>query len=802
MRRILISTALTVGALLAPAQANAISPDVVVSEVYGAGGNSGAVLQNDFVELYNRGPTTVPLTGKSVQYASAAGSGNFTVISTLSGDLEPGQRALVAASGGANGDPLPKPDFTGSTAMAAGAGKVALVDQTAALPCNGSSDACNPAERALIRDLVGYGSTATFFEGAGPTANTSTTQSANRKGGGSIDTDNNNLDFELAAPTPRNRTGEGPGEQEPVPGTPSRIHDVQGAQHISPLRGQRVEVPGVVTATSSSGYWIQDPNADDDPRTSEGIFVFRGTGVAVNDSVVVTGDVSEFRPGTGQLTLTELSNTFAVPNGPDATIAPALVGPGGLSVPTTVIENDASNVEDPAGNDFDPQQDGIDFHESLEGMLVQIDAPEAVGPTNGFGETATVPAGIGGPFTPRGGIYVTPEDFNPERLIFDDVVAEVPDVNTGDAFKGPVNAVVDYAFGNYKYYPTSTPARIDRGLQREVTEEPRANQLAIASMNVENLDGLDAQSKYDELASIVVDNLRSPDILAVEEIQDNDGAPDPPPNPPNTSTDATVTYKRFISSITAQGGPAYEYRQIDPEYNKDGGEQPGNIRVGFLYRTDTGVEFVDRRGGTATNETDVEATRKGARLTFSPGRLLADDPDEDPSTFASSRKPLAAEFLWKGRTVFAVANHFNSKGGDDPLFGTRQPPVQSSTIQRHKQAEILGGFVEDILAADPRAAVAVMGDFNDFQFSETLGILEHSGLANLMETLPENEQYSYVFDGNSQVLDQILVSNELMTPKPEYDSVHVNAEFTDQASDHDPQVARVVVRGTGDANGQ
>ena len=437
-----------------------------------------------------------------------------------------------------------------------------------------------------------------------------------------------------------------------------------------------------MTATSTNGYWIQDPNPDDDPNTSEGIFVFRGTGVAVNDSVLVTGNVSEFRPGTGQLTLTELTNSFAVPDGPDATIEPTLIGPGGLTPPTTVIEDDATDVEDPADNEFDPQQDGIDFHESLEGMLVRIDAPEAVGPTNGFGETATVPAGLGGPFTPRGGIYVTPADFNPERLIFDDVVADVPDVNTGDAFQGPVDAVVDYAFGNYKYYPTSTPARIDRGLQPEVTDAPKSNQLAISSMNVENLDALESQSKYDRLARIVVDNLRSPDILAVEEIQDNDGAVSPAP------TNAEATYRRFIETIAAQGGPTYEFRQIDPESNEDGGEPNGNIRVGFLYRTDRGVRFVDRPGATATTPNAVVKTSKGAQLLYSPGRIDPTNP-----AFNDSRKPLAAEFTWKGRTVFAIANHFNSKGGDDPLFGRRQPPVQVSAVQRHKQAEVLSGFV-------------------------------------------------------------------------------------------------------------
>src|SRR3954447_20817079 len=164
MRRSLLPAALVAGALIVPASANAASPDIVISEVYGAGGNSGAVLQNDFVELYNRGATSVPLGGKSVQYASATGTGTFSVISALSGDLEPGRRALVRASGGANGDPLPDPDFSGSTAMAAGAGKVALVDQSTPLPCNGGSDPCTADEAALIKDLVGYGN-ANFYEG-------------------------------------------------------------------------------------------------------------------------------------------------------------------------------------------------------------------------------------------------------------------------------------------------------------------------------------------------------------------------------------------------------------------------------------------------------------------------------------------------------------------------------------------------------------------------------------------------------------------------------------------------------------
>jgi predicted extracellular nuclease len=99
------------------------------------------------------------------------------------------------------------------------------------------------------------------------------------------------------------------------------------------------------------------------------------------------------------------------------------------------------------------------------------------------------------------------------------------------------------------------------------------------------------------------------------------------------------------------------------------------------------------------------------------------------------------------------------------------------------------------VAADPRANVIVLGDINDFEFSETVELLEGEVLTTLMDTLPKAERYSYVFEGNSQVLDQILASNALLRSlRVDYDPVHVNAEFADQASDHDPQVARIDLR--------
>jgi predicted extracellular nuclease len=141
-----------------------------------------------------------------------------------------------------------------------------------------------------------------------------------------------------------------------------------------------------------------------------------------------------------------------------------------------------------------------------------------------------------------------------------------------------------------------------------------------------------------------------------------------------------------------------------------------------------------------------------------------------------------------------VVNHFSSKGGDDPLWGRTQPPVQVTAAKRHQQAESVRGFVDQILAKDKGANVIVLGDINDFDFSRTTDILVGSGstaLIDMPRTLPPNQRYSYVFEGNSQILDQILISQNL-TPGSSYDIVHMNAEFPDQISDHDPQVVRVV----------
>jgi len=205
LRVFLVTTMVVLMLAAFPARTvQASSSDIVISQVYGGGGNSGAPYLNDFIELFNRGNTTVSLAGMSVQYASATGTGSFgsNPVTLLSGSLAPGQYYLVQQSGGATGAPLPTPDATGTVAMSASSGKVALVNSTAGLACNGGSTPCSAAQLALIKDLVGYGG-ANFYEGS-PAPGLSNTTAALRLADGCTETDNNAVDFAAGAPNPRN----------------------------------------------------------------------------------------------------------------------------------------------------------------------------------------------------------------------------------------------------------------------------------------------------------------------------------------------------------------------------------------------------------------------------------------------------------------------------------------------------------------------------------------------------------------------------------------------------------------------
>lgn len=572
-----------------------------------------------------------------------------------------------------------------------------------------------------------------------------------------------------------------------------RISHIQGDEHESPLFGHYVSnVPGVVTVITSNGFYMQNPDPDRNLATSEGIFVFTANDPDVNegDFVLVDGFVYEYKGGTYSLGGTQIiSKKYIAQYRDNISVGPTVIGAEGRMPPSSIIEDDARGLIE-KNNAFDINSDGIDFYESLEGMLVRVDNAVAVGPYLCQGSKGNyrcvvpilVDNGTNANLrTPRGGIILQHNDSNPERIFISFLSDTEKKINVGDRFPAPIFGAISYYDNNYRIEVNKTPDVIHNNLSMEVSKKATETEIVIATFNVENF----LANKAKNLANYIINNLNEPDIIALEEIADNEGTKE-------SGVDASKNYNSIIKEINNSGGHNYKFINIDPENNKDGGLPGSNIRVGILYRTDRGLKFDGIDGGNATASTKITIDANGPHLSYNPGRIDPLNP-----VFKNSRKPLAAEFTFRDdkNKLFVIVNHFNSKSGDTPLYGCIQPPLNFSEIQRHKQAEVVNAFVKQILQYDANANVVVLGDLNDFQFSETLSILKGDVLFNTIERLPLNEQYTYNYEGNSQALDHILVSkniyNNMSTDPDNPDVVHIDSEFADPFSDHDPVVLRI-----------
>lgn len=294
-------------------------------------------------------------------------------------------------------------------------------------------------------------------------------------------------------------------------------------------------------------------------------------------------------------------------------------------------------------------------------------------------------------------------------------------------------------------------------------------QLTVATFNVENLDpkkesvskvdgntsrNVDddvTSGKFIALANQIVNNLEAPDIIALQEVQDNDGAE------LSSVVDAALTADTLIDSIQSVGGPAYEYQEIPPQNGLDGGQPGGNIRVGFLFNP--------------------------LRVKLQNLERFANDP-----AFLESRKPLVGEFTFNDIPITLINNHFASKSGG-----------AASNPKRIKQATIVNEFVVNRLTTDPNANIVVLGDLNDTPDSQAIKALEGNKLENLVNKIPQDDRFSYIFRGSKEQIDQILVTANLFNKaNPEINAVHVNAGFSRAASDHDPVIARFTLSAAGE----
>ena len=573
--------------------------------------------------------------------------------------------------------------------------------------------------------------------------------------------------------------------QVTAPKEVKNIGEVQGESHESPLAGKEVIINNVVvTKTDKTGFYVQDKVSDNNPRTSDAVYVASKDKVTSGDLLKVQGTVKEgymeeysvkpgqtFKKPAGSLTVTQIIN---------ATITK--LGKAELPKALNISEKMPKDIVDQTPTKYNPETEALDYWESLEGMRVEVTKPKVTGPQY------------------KGDIYVLPGDYKGQKLNNIGGVnlrpgvqnTEVLPVTVGnkfvakakDYFNENISGVVTYRNKTYKIDPSTVPTLQDGGLKREVSKiYPAEDKLTIASYNIENFsannNGHDEtpEEKVDKIANSFIKEVHSPDIITLIEVQDNNGGVN------DGTVDGVKSGEKLAQRIKSLGGPDYKYTEIAPVDGKDGGKPGANIRVAYLYNPKRVTLIGKEKGGSE------EAAR------FVNGHLEKNPARIDPTSvhFEKVRKSLAAEFEFKGERIVVIANHLKSKLGDDAIYGSNQPSVENTRPKRIEEAKILNAFIKEGLRQNPNLKFVLTGDFNDFEFSDSVRTIVGNELVNLMAEHEQGDRYSYFYRGSNQSLDNILISKNIKD-KVVFSPVHINASFMEEhgrASDHDPVVVQI-----------
>jgi predicted extracellular nuclease len=794
-----------VGAPLAVAgPASASATGLVISEVYGGGGNSGAPYTNDFIELQNTTGTAIPLTGLSVQYRPAAGT--TSAATALSGSIPAHGKYLVAEAAGATPSAaLPTPDATGTLAMSGSAGVVYLSSKATAVPANDPS----------VVDLVGYGSTATAFEGTGPAPGLTNTTSATRPAAGT-DTDNNAADFTAAAPKPENSSTVTP----PPPGDPvaKTIEEIQGNGATSPLDQQSVITKGVVTAAyptgGFNGYYIQTPGTGGSVDlashdTSDAVFVFAGSGATypqIGDYLQVTGKVSEF---AGMTELTPASG--GVTTLADQVTAPA---PATVGFPAT----DASR-------------------ESLEGMLVAPQGDYTVTDNYTLNQYAEIGLAHDSKPLPQSTDVAKPgpaaqaveADNLTKKVVLDDG-ASVNYFTTGKdtplpyltpelsirvgapaTFTRPV--ILDFRNSAWKLQPTQQLTAANAGTVQPATfpdTRPAApaavgGDVKIASFNVLNFFTETGEDFVADGGTCSYYTDRAGAKVTVNSCNGN--------GPRGAADDTNLARQRakIVAAINTLGADVLSLEEIENSAQYAGPDRRDDALSSLVDALNTAAgsavwKFVPSPAPAdrpAVTDEDVIRTafiyKQAKAQPVGTSHIL-----QDPA-FANAREPLAQAFRPAGGTpnqdFLAIVNHFKSKGSgvDD---GTGQG---NSNPDRVAQAKALVKFADQQKALAGTDTVFLTGDFNSYTQEDPLQVLYDAGYTDIGHDQAPDE-YTYQFGGTVGSLDHVLANstalaqvtgahvwniNSVESVAYEYSRYNYNA--TDfyapnpyRSSDHDP----------------
>ena len=573
--------------------------------------------------------------------------------------------------------------------------------------------------------------------------------------------------------------------QATTPKEVANIGEIQGESHQSPLVGREVIVNNVVvTKTDKSGFYVQDKVSDNNPKTSDALYVASKDKVKSGDLLKVQGTVKEgyleeyavrsgqtFKAPVGSLTVTQIVN---------ATITK--LGVAALPDAVEFSEKIPKDTVDKTPTKYDPENEALDYFESLEGMRVNINKPKILGPQY-KGDIYVLPGNYNGQkLNNIGGVNLRPGVQNTETIAIE--VGKKVVAKAKDYFNEDITGVFTYRYKTYRIDPYKVPKVQDGGLKREVSKiYPAEDKLTIASYNIENFSanskGRDEtpEEKVDKIAKSFINEVHSPDIITLIEVQDNNGGVN------DGTVEGVKSGEKLADRIKSFGGPEYKYTEVAPIDGKDGGKPGSNIRVAYLYNPSRVTLIGKDKGGSE------EAAR------FVDGHLEKNPARIDPTNinFEKVRKSLAAEFDFKGERIVVIANHLKSKLGDDAVYGSNQPAIENTKAQRVEQAKLLNAFVREGLRQNPNLKFVLTGDFNDFEFSDTVKTIVGDELVNLMAEHEAGDRYSYFYRGSNQSLDNILVSKNIKD-RVLFSPVHINASFMEEhgrASDHDPVVVQI-----------
>lgn len=742
---------------------------VVISQVYGGGGNAGATLQHDFIELFNRGTAAVNIGGWSVQYAAATGTSWQVTAIPANTTLQPGQYFLIRQAAGSGGTVPVVGDVTGSIAMAGANGKVALANVGTALTGNAPSG-------GAVQDIVSYGAS-TPTEGT-PTGALSNTTAARRKAGGCTDSNDNSQDFTVEAPTPRSSgsplntdCSSGPGPAEPLA---LSIPQIQGSGAISPAAGQRVVTSGVVTLRTNNGFFIQDAVGDGNPDSSDGLFVFTSSAppaaAGVGTLVSVVGNVVEFSNGAGTAAtpLTQIASVTSI----------TALGSGPTILPTPVSL---------------PVAEGQTL-ERFEGMLVAVQGTLTVQQNFFQARFGQLTLGVGRHETPtnrfRPGAQAQALDALQarSRILLDDASSfqnpnptpyfggnGVP--RAGDSVSALVG-VLDFGLagtssagpGLYRLQPTQAPQFAATNPRNSAPPAVGGN-LRLAAMNVlnyfttftngQNVFGQTGQG-CSEGGSVTAGNCR--------------GA--------NNLTEFLRQEAKIVEALAALDADALGLIEIQ----NNGNTATQRLVDQLNAKVGAGTYAVAPlpAAGTGSDAIRLAAIYKPARLAVA-GPALS---DTDP---VNNRPTLAQPFVAPNGEVFSlVVNHLKSKGscpaGNDPDAPGNVDAGDGQgcwNLTRWQQAQRLRTFVAQVQNATGSPHALLVGDMNAYGQEDPIFELTSNGFVDQKLRTASAAgalAYGYVFDGMAGRLDHAIASSAMAPRVVAARAWHINA---DEQINHD-----------------